>query len=346
MQESVLSIIIPVFNVENYIEDCFQSLNSQTQQNFEVILVDDGSTDSSGKRCDEFAKTRDNTLVIHTKNRGLLLARRRGINESSGDYLAFLDSDDCISSDFVVEIERVLQNNYPRPDLIAFDLSQGPDISYSGVIRKPGLSQPGFYSGDSYRYVKEVVCKGFFNNLANKVIKRELIDFNDDYLRYAGLMHGEDWLQIIPIVDKATSVFYLDKSLYFYRSNPNSSTYKFRISQLRDLSKVLDRMVDYSKKWGDPYLQCARVGVCRHLFKMIASLARSKDYSAEKKLDIMQEISVLIKHFCGNGYKLSLPKLRIDYLLTVRFASAKKYRLSMAVSKLSAKLYDILCSSK
>ena len=95
---SLVSIIVPVYNVEPYIETCIQSLIRQTMGNIEVILVDDGSTDRSGELCDQYAEADERIRVIHKQNGGLSSARNAGISAAKGEYLLFVDSDDYVSA--------------------------------------------------------------------------------------------------------------------------------------------------------------------------------------------------------------------------------------------------------
>ena len=337
----MLSIVVPVYNGEKYLDECFKSLENQTNSKFEIVLVDDGSTDTSGHKCDEFAGTHHGVEVVHTENQGLLLARRTGIVHSKGDYLAFLDSDDCISPDFVYEVEKVISEQN-EPDIIVFDFSRGASPTYNGLIIKPGLSRSGRYTEEDFTCIKKALCEGMFNNMANKVIKKSVIGTNDDYSSFRGLMHGEDWLQMIPIVDRAGSAFYINRPLYFYRISSQSSTHSFKVSQLYDLSRVFERLLNVSEKWGQDLFQCARLGACKHIFMLISALAATKDYSAKDKIMIMDEIADLIRFVCRDESNAIFPKLRIDYSLALRFALGKKPQLSMFTAYLSVGLYNKL----
>lgn len=97
----LISVIIPVYNVEKYLDECINSVVSQTYNNLEIILVDDGSTDNSGKMCDDYLNIDSRITVYHQKNKGLSAARNFGIDKSSGEYIAFVDSDDFISPVFI-----------------------------------------------------------------------------------------------------------------------------------------------------------------------------------------------------------------------------------------------------
>lgn len=106
--EDLVSVIVPVYNVEKYLDECITSIVLQTYTNLEIILVDDGSTDCSGKKCDEWKERDDRVIVIHQKNMGVSVARNMGLSKSMGQWIAFVDSDDYIEKKY---IERLLLLN-------------------------------------------------------------------------------------------------------------------------------------------------------------------------------------------------------------------------------------------
>ena len=106
-----VSVIVPIYNVEKYLRKCVSSILEQSYKNIEIILVDDGSTDMSGKICDELSKEHDNVIVIHKQNGGLSSARNAGIEASNGDYLSFIDSDDYIEKTMYEEMVNAIENS-------------------------------------------------------------------------------------------------------------------------------------------------------------------------------------------------------------------------------------------
>ena len=112
-QDYLISIIIPVYNVEKYLRKCLDSIINQTYKKLEIILIDDGSTDNSGKICEEYAKKDDRIIVIHKENAGVSSARNRGIELANGKYIGFIDSDDWIEENMY---ETLYQN------LLQFDV--------------------------------------------------------------------------------------------------------------------------------------------------------------------------------------------------------------------------------
>lgn len=109
MKNDLISIVVPVYNVENYIDKCINSIINQTYDNLEIILVDDGSTDGSGKKCDYFSKLDKRIIVIHKKNGGLSDARNTGIDIAKGKYITFIDSDDYIEYDYIEYLYNLLK---------------------------------------------------------------------------------------------------------------------------------------------------------------------------------------------------------------------------------------------
>ena len=112
-----ISIISPVYNVEDYLKDCVESILNQTYKNIELILIDDGSTDNSGKICDEYASKDNRVKIVHKKNGGLSSARNAGLDIATGDYIFFVDSDDFLYKNSVIE-KIIKATNGGTKDLI------------------------------------------------------------------------------------------------------------------------------------------------------------------------------------------------------------------------------------
>lgn len=110
-EEKLLSVIVPVYKVEPYLHRCIDSIRNQTYKNLQIILVDDGSPDNCGKICDEYAELDARIIVVHQKNRGLSGARNMGLRYAKGEYVAFVDSDDWISSDMYQTLVNLVELN-------------------------------------------------------------------------------------------------------------------------------------------------------------------------------------------------------------------------------------------
>lgn len=141
---ALISVIIPVYNVEKYLHECVDSVLGQTYKNLEIILVDDGSTDSSGKICDEYAEKDSRIVVIHKKNDGPSKTRNAGLNRASGKYIYFLDSDDFITENAMETLVSAAESD--SADLVFFDAFSFSD---DGSQVKQGYTVKGTYTPKS-----------------------------------------------------------------------------------------------------------------------------------------------------------------------------------------------------
>ena len=240
--EIMVSIIVPVYNAEDTIVRCLNSIIYQTYSNFEVILVDDGSTDSSGAICDKYASEYDYIHVYHKKNEGVSIARKYGIQHSKGIYSIHVDSDDYIDKDELeILVDVALKSN---ADIVvcdyileykknAFELKQGMDYECtpSSFLQK--------------------ICNGIYiGTLWNKLIRTKLYH-NIIYLE--GINYCEDVFILVQILSKNISISYINKILYHYCYNNSSLTRKIdikrindRLNFIREVEKILPANIDIS----------------------------------------------------------------------------------------------------
>lgn len=240
------SIVMPVYNVGSYLDDSVGSVLAQTCCDYEVILVDDGSTDGSGEKCDAYAAGHDNFQVVHQENRGLLMARRAGFARARGEYLVSLDSDDALRPDALELVSAAIDRW--SPDVVTFAYSREESFFLYAPSQLP--VEAGYHSGDEYDLFRQIVCGGRYVNIWSKVFRREIVDVDRDYSPYAGMTHAEDLFQVLAPTDRAQSFFYCPEPLYFYRPNEKSSTARFRPRQLDDLFVALDALQSYASSWG------------------------------------------------------------------------------------------------
>lgn len=281
----LFSILVPVYNVQSFLPETFTSIQGQTFGGYEVILVDDGSTDGSGGLCDEFVLERRNATVIHQENMGLLLARRAALRQARGEYIVTLDSDDALRTDALELLAGVIEAH--RPDIIAFEYSRARDFRSFGPSRLPVT--PGYHDGSQYRKFLDVVCHGKHNNVWSKCYRRAIADVDADYSMHRGLTHAEDLLQLVPLAAAAHNFYYLDEPLYYYRPNPHSSTAAYRRKQLDDLSVALDALLLAAEAWGDTCLDEARRGALMQVNYLIHILVMS-NMDEREKLDELAAI--------------------------------------------------------
>lgn len=235
MQELKLSIIVPVYNVEKYIEECYYSIDTQTYKNIEIIFVDDGSTDKSGKICDNLKLLNSNVKVYHKKNGGLSDARNYGLKKSDGDYILYIDSDDFLM------YNTALQNmmdilNHKKIDMIMFN----HNLYYekTGEIVQKNMNVPS-----NYTLFKDILdfCtrKGEFPvSACGKIIKADIAKKVQFKLGY--LSEDVEWFcRLAQVIN--TCVFF-NNNPYVYRQRANSITTSPNIKQLEDLMEYVENI--------------------------------------------------------------------------------------------------------
>lgn len=242
------SIIIPVYNTEEYLDACVLSVLNQTYGNYEIILIDDGSKDYSGTICDRYAKKYpDKVSVIHNENQGSLLSRVSGITNATGDVLLFLDSDDCLRRDALAVLENCFIEN--GCDLVFFNASTKSDFSKK-FIEFP-FSNFQLFEGESKKYIYELLLtSNKMNNIGLKAVKKEIIDFSCRYSDFSYVKHGEDLLQSISLLTNAQKILYVDETLYYYRQREGSIVHKFDIKRQDSIKAVHKEIEKYIDIWG------------------------------------------------------------------------------------------------
>jgi len=215
-KKSVLvSIIVPVYNIEDYIEECLNSIIDQSYENIEIILVDDGSVDKSSDICDRYSSKDKRIKVIHKKNGGLSDARNRGIKESSGEYLSFVDGDDYLDKDFIkMLLELLLKNNA--------DISVCEYFKYDGINIKKKTKNTGSNTFNNIEAIKDIFAPSSICEVMtwNKLYKKKLFIDNDISFP-EGKIH-EDNFTTYKLFYYSQKITYSNKPLYYYRQRLNS----------------------------------------------------------------------------------------------------------------------------
>ena len=232
------SIIIPVFNIENYLIECIESILKQKYLNYEIILINDGSSDGSGEICDRYAKDNSNIKVIHKKNGGLSSARNEGINNSIGEYIIFIDGDDFISDECLEEIAYICDNK--KVDLICGKIIKYYDKSkqiedkftfdYKKTKDKTGIEVLQYFFED---------IPAIMWSACRTIYRREFLIENK--FKFKEGITSED-LQLIPqIYIKAKSVEVYNRPFYYYRQlRPNSIVNTINKKRFFDIVEIIN----------------------------------------------------------------------------------------------------------
>lgn len=207
--DSLISIIIPVYNVEKYIHECVESVVNQTYKNLEIILVDDGSTDSSGKLCDEFAEKCERIRVIHKTNGGLSSARNAGIEVATGDYLFFLDSDDYITRNAIEVLYSVAIENDAD---ISIGRMERTTLRYnSACCDNISKSEINLYTSQE-ALVEMLYGRNYSTSAGGKLFRRGLFDD----LEFPDGRFSEDLFTIYKTILRTKRVCYVSVLVYCY----------------------------------------------------------------------------------------------------------------------------------
>ena len=245
-----ISVIIPVYNVAEYLTRCLLSITGQTYKNLEIILVDDGSTDDSGAICDQFAASDDRIKVFHQTNMGLSGARNTGLDQATGRYIFFCDSDDFLVEDALDIMVRKLIDDHA--DIVACGIAK----VYDGALGKNKKEEiftdlrPGRWSGH-----ESVIQMMRSNNICtiawNKLYKRELFEG----VRFPASVQNEDEATVYKLLYKAGIVSYIPDTLYKYYQRDDSIMHEDLETRYHFfLQASLDRM-DYFHKLGEAELE-------------------------------------------------------------------------------------------
>ncbi len=254
----LLSIIVPVYNVEKYLCQCLDSILAQDLSDCEVLLIDDGSTDSSGTTCDRYVKKHPLFKCIHKPNGGLPSARKCGYEASRGQYVTFVDSDDWIAPEMYEKMCKIIRNtqvdvvlcNYTS---VMHDREEVCSVPFPvGFYDKQRLEQEVYpfmlYSGTYYKY-------GISPNLWNKIFRRDLLKKHlfhvpDD------VIVGEDTLASYSCLLEACSAYIMDEPFYYYRSNADSlSRRKVPLKRLQENHKLFSTFHDVIDTTAYPHME-------------------------------------------------------------------------------------------
>lgn len=315
------SIIIPVYNVERYLEQCVRSVLGQTFGDFEVILVDDGSTDSSGKLCDTFASRDARVHVIHQPNAGLSAARNTGINHASGDYILFMDGDDFwLDESFLERISSILRQH--PVDVVEFDAIKFIDGEQPVVHEDDHKGRPSMEVCLAMQKDREALfChliqhNAIVGSACNKIVNKRL--FLNGALRFREGVTAEDIDWTARLMSSAHSWVCCNAYFYAYRQRGGSISHSFSLESARQQISNIEHIVLLND--GSASMR-AYLGVCvSNLLINVAQLRFSQQrdvYSSLKQLLpytntlVTRRVMLISWALRLTGYYVTLLMLRI-----------------------------------
>ena len=306
MQDIFISIIVPVYNVEKYLRECLDSISQLKTVTWEAILVDDGSTDTSGKICDEYAKQDSRFRVIHQKNTGVSAARNAGLDAAKGEWIWFVDSDDSINPDFEISNPEVLDD----ADYVLFDMRKfrdGEELNSLGhqksTVKCTDLSKNDF------------LCKYQCNHHQRLFYKKTwvMIDHHQRLAFSLGTRVGEDLEFQYKYLTRCKRPARLDAVLYNYRLRGGSATQddSYRRKNVEDLPIVLQHLLEWCKQENvkpEPWLDM-------RIQQMFQNLLYSASFVKEVEMKVLQAtIRSLLLAFREQGFNFpKMAKMKLAY---------------------------------
>lgn len=248
----LITVIVPVYNVQSYLAKCLESIVKQTYNNLQIILVDDGSPDDCPRICDEWAKKDKRIEVIHKINGGLSDARNVGLRNAKGSYICFVDSDDILDEHYIEWLYEAIYDNDAKMAVCDIECFNDGDL-----IKKSNIKPPyRIYSPEEA--LKQILQGTGIRAIAcNKLYSSDILDGE----KFVYGKHHEDEFFTYRIVDKADKIAFLPVPLYYYRQHPGSITATFSIKRLDALEAYLERLEFLKNKYPSLY-KSEKVSFC------------------------------------------------------------------------------------
>lgn len=306
--KDLISIIVPVYNVEEYLVECLDSIVKQSYSNIEIIIVDDGSTDGSGKICKEYLKKDNRIKYYKKKNGGLSSARNYGIKKSSGKYLSFIDSDDVISYNMIEILYKELINNSCDISVCKYKI-----FTNKFIVNNDSYNVDIMYQDE---YIKNLMLDyKISSHSCNKLFNRKL--FND--IKFIVGKKYEDIGTIYKLLLSVKKIVYVNKELYGYRFRNNSITNYLNKKNLLDYIDMINvRYEDLIKDKYElkDYIDTNRINsITRYFLEIIRCNSYELLNDKEVKDKLENEILIYKKLFRKEIIKINSLKNNISNLL-------------------------------
>lgn len=317
-----ISIIVPIYNVEEYIHRCIDSILAQTFTDFELILVDDGSPDRCGEMCDEYAKKDSRIKVIHKENGGLSDARNAGLEIAQGDFIGFVDSDDYIESDmYEILLEACEENNSK--------IAMCGRYNVLGEELQPLFSFEGYKIWESGEAIENLLTWDNIDSSAcDKLIRRDLFK----QIRFPLGKYNEDIFIMSQIIHNSGKVVHIGDSKYYYFHRLNSITTENFSEKKLDLLEANQKVVDLVN---EHYPVLARKAESFKLKGLIYLSILLQDKNC--KIQYVNSYNLIIEDISNNLFKiLSNPYIDMQSKIIAILIVTKTY---LPIRKIKNKLF-------
>jgi len=234
-----VSVVLPIYNVEKYLKKSVQSVQNQTYRNLEIILVDDGSKDSSGRICDELSKEDSRIQVVHKNNGGLASARNSGYEVATGEYVMYIDSDDCVKEDTVKKCVDAIERD--KSDVVIFGYEK---VSEDGNILEVCSWDNKIYShNEMTEHLYRAICEMSFGYAWNKLYRKSILD-KSGVLGDAKVIDREDLVYNMELLKYWNKITYIDYVGYEYLQRSTSLLHNSNLARLNGVEYFVERVHD------------------------------------------------------------------------------------------------------
>lgn len=319
-----ITVLVPVYNMGKYLRTCFDSILAQTYKNFELLIIDDGSTDDSPGICDEYAKKDPRVRVIHTENQGQDMARNTGLDNTRTDYIAMIDSDDCVNCHFLEILTDAMEKT--GADMVygfARNFMDDGEIDYNEDI---GIDDEKIVCVDAIEMLKSF-CKNYDAGVAvpHKLYKMKVFDG----VRYPPVRVNIDEWTIHHLLLNCKKVAYVKSRIYYYRYSPEGMTRIFSLKKISGVNALLDRIHT---------LEAAGITDCSvYLYSRFFDLAKMFYRNMKKnQLDGLYLLKPLKKDLSA-AYRIAVRNKTDTY--------SKKEMLAQWLFTKSFRLYEAYCKT-
>ena len=289
--KELISVIVPVYNVEQYLPKCIESITNQTYKNLEIILVDDGSTDNSGRICDEYAQKDERIIVLHKENEGQATARNMALDIARGEYIGFADSDDYLALDMFEKLYEVICS-------YDCDISMcGRYILEDGNVREAFTLDEPLVFGSIESLKRLLLFDNVDSAVWDKLFKRQLLD----NVRFPAGYICEDVDFVFRVFDKAEKVVHCGKPYYYYYVRKGSTCHGSFSDKTMGLKKHHKTVCDFILEKYPKLKKEAEYFYFSRLPALYKVMVRT-NYKGEHKKEICKDIVSALNIFSKNKY--------------------------------------------
>ncbi len=290
MNNPLISIIVPVYNVESFLPRCLESLIHQSYPNTEIILINDGATDNSLEICDYYSESYKNVFLISQKNKGLSGARNTGLRDCHGEYISFVDSDDWIHPNMISQLYRIMSDTHA-------------DASFCGSQKTSSeqVRQIDETKIQIEEYNKDRILKAFFRERYtacwSRLFKAEIIKD----IEFPEGLNCEDYIFMFLALRRCQKVAVIDEPYYYYFIRPDSICgSSFNLKKF-DAFYSAKRMVELVEVYEPKYKKISRIRLAGALIRLI-SQSRETGLFSDKKDELLNYLRTHLNWFLGNKY--------------------------------------------